>query len=261
MSQEKIRKHKVYDHPIIGMIVGMILVGLSYILVMGIVNPLLGENNTVATSFAKIIIMMIFLLFHQFYFRDELKDLFKIKGLKKGILLGWSILLVSAIIFIVNHLLGGEPIGSVPYAILCGFVPGLSEEVIFRIIPLSIVMRKIKDKNKLLVPCLITSLPFGIIHLANIFVGADVGSSIIQMLYAIAIGILLAGIYVKTKNMWAIVFLHSLQDIVSFLSVSTQQSNGVLVESNNMVEIIVLLCFTITFYINAIYVWRNLLKK
>lgn len=83
MSQEKIRKHKVYDHPIIGMIVGMILVGISYILVMGIVNPLLGENNTVATSFAKIIIMMIFLLFHQFYFRDELKDLFKIKGLKK----------------------------------------------------------------------------------------------------------------------------------------------------------------------------------
>lgn len=262
MSQEKIRKHKIYDHPIIGTIVGMILAIIAYSLLIGLILPIFVEkNNTVATSFARIIGMMIFLLFHQFYFRDELKDLFKIKGLKKGILLGWSILIVSSIIFIVNHVLGGEPMGSVPYAILCGIVPGLSEEVVFRIIPLSIAMRKIKDNNKLLVPCLITSLPFGLMHLANIFVGADTGASIIQMLYAIAIGMLLAGIYVKTKNMWSIVFLHSLQDIVSFLSVSSQQNNGVLVESNSTIEIVILLCFTITFYINAIYVWRNILKK
>ncbi len=256
---QKSRKHIVYDHPFVGMIVGLILVGLVYILFLGVINPLLGEDNEVAKSIAQIIFMMLVLLFHQFWFGNELKDLFKTSNLKKGILLGWSMLTVSTIVLISN-LFSGEAIGSIPYAILCGIVPGVTEEVVFRIIPLSIAMRKLEDKKKLLVAGILTSLPFSVIHLANILVGADTVSSIIQMCYAFAIGLLLAGIYIQTKNMWAIVFLHSLQDIVSFVTVSSQQNGGVLVESVNMIEIAILLCFTIAFYINAFYVWRSYLK-
>lgn len=44
MSQEKIRKHKIYDHPIIGTIVGMILAIIAYSLLIGLILPIFVEK-------------------------------------------------------------------------------------------------------------------------------------------------------------------------------------------------------------------------
>ncbi len=259
-TQIKIKKHRIYDHPIIGAIVGMILTLLAYILLIGIAKVIYPSDTDIAASIRSIIAASICLLFHAFYFRGDIQNFFKVKGFKKGFLLGWSIIAV-ALISLVDDFIEQEQLGSVIVALISGLAPGLSEETIFRIIPLSIAMRKLEDKKKLLIPCIITSLPFGLLHLANIFMGADVTSSIIQVLYAIAIGILLAGIYVRTKNMWAIIGLHTFMDFIASLSQSMQDSGGILTESVNTASIIILLCFTIAFYINAIGVWRTNLKK
>ena len=249
------RKHIIFDRTIPGMLVSMALAALTYILCAAVGNQIFGAASFMA-DLIQIPVLFFCLLVHRLWFHGELHGFFRVKGLKKGILLGWSMLLVAAIVAL-NKVFGGEELGSLPYALFLGLIPGFSEEVLFRVLPLSIAMRQETVRRNPLFVCFLPGVLFGIIHSANVLIGADPIGTLLQVVYAIAIGILLAGIYVRTGNMWAVIFLHSIVDAASFLTKRMQQAGGVLTDSNNILEIIILVLFTIAFYINALLVLRK----
>ncbi len=102
---------------------------------------------------------------------------------------------------------------------------------------------------------------FGLVHAFNVLIGADPVSTMLQVLYAVGMGLLFGGLYLLTGNLWVTVILHSFLDFASFMSASGQEAGGVLKESNNWLSNVVILIYTVLIYINAFLIWRKMKEK
>ena len=242
------------NHPVIGTVITLVLALMYYFIAIAVAGVLTRSKEGTLFELTKLVLLTPLLFLHQFRHRTELPRFFSPAGTARGVKLGWSMLLVGAIVA-VNNLLSGE-IGNIPYAFFCGFVPGFSEEVVFRILPLSLTFQRSRDPKLLLKVSLASSLCFGLIHGANLLVGAASISTLLQISYAIGIGMLLAGIYLKTGSFWPCIILHTWQDATSYFSRRMQESGGVLSHDYGIVEIIIMLAFTIAFYVNAVMVFK-----
>lgn len=260
------RRHPVFDdHPIAGMLISMVLVGIFGLIISAVVRGIFGINsgnenelgNQLIECAAIIFGAAVCLLFHRFWFRGEIKGFFRLNGLGRGLMLGWSIFAVCLIIIICNYVISDNQIGNIPAALILGAAPGIREETLVRLIPLSIAMRQPCKKRMLPIACCLTSVLFGVLHLINLLAGADFVSTLLQVLYATGIGLTFAGIYLCTGNIWITMLLHTLMDSVSYLNVGMQESGGVLTGSNTASELAVLIVFTVLFYINAVTVLRK----
>ena len=258
MSKEK----KVYKRPFLRMVLAFILYTMLFLCIVVIADIALGIakitlNGDLASSLTTIagalIAIMIFYLRH----RKNMPGFFTFKSTGSGLLMGWSLILVPLGIAFIN-IIAGMPFGDPLVAVISGLAPGLSEEIIFRIIPLSFVKSYCGEKKKaILATFIFTGILFGAVHGANLLAGSDLYGTAFQVLYAVAVGLLLAGIYLRTGNIWTIILLHSFVDIMSFMFESTQQSGGIIKESISAPSVIVTLAYTAIFYINAIMVFRK----
>lgn len=131
----------------------------------------------------------------------------------------------------------------------------------FRIIPISAAMKSRKREQLVLPVFLFTGLSFGLIHSVNLFAGADLISTLVQVLYATGVGFLFAAIYMRTGNMWITIFLHTLNDAIDFLSLNLQTSGGVLTDTPDTSGLIGLLLFAALYYVNAFYIFRSCRRK
>ncbi|MFX1445655.1 MAG: lysostaphin resistance A-like protein [Promethearchaeota archaeon] len=96
-------------------------------------------------------------------------------------------------------------------------IPGIWEEVAFRGIVLTILLKKYSEKKAII----IDGLLFGAMHFLNIIGGADVGSTIVQVAYATTLGFAFAYMYIKTESLIPCIIAHYLIDAVNplFLNV------------------------------------------
>ena len=76
----------------------------------------------------------------------------------------------------------------------------LFEEVVFR----GIILNDIKRRHNCLVAVIVSSVVFGLIHL-----------NIVQSISATLIGVILAYVFLATKSIWAVIFLHFLHNASS----------------------------------------------
>ncbi len=95
------------------------------------------------------------------------------------------------------------------YAILCLGV-GFFEEMAFRgcVFPI-ILQRRGNTWKDVFVSTVFSSLIFGVVHIVNLFVGADIVSVILQIGYSFLIGGMCSVILIKTHNIWYCVILHA----------------------------------------------------
>lgn len=91
---------------------------------------------------------------------------------------------------------------------ICMICVGFFEELIFR----SFLMKAIMNKNEIL-SVVISGILFGVIHLLNIFTGADILSTIIQVFYATAFGLMCSVFFYKTNNIIPCIVCHSLSNV------------------------------------------------
>ena len=102
--------------------------------------------------------------------------------------------------------------------ILYVFGIALLEELIFRGVAIMVIGDLLKGKkHKPLLTALFSSLLFSLFHLTNLFVGADIGSVILQCLYTFLIGGMLAVTMLKGGNVWLCVLIHALFDFGGLL--------------------------------------------
>ena len=238
---------------------GVIIVDLVATMVMyGSLDHVKVNNLGLVNTGTELLGFVIVLLLFWLIFRKDLRGFFNVRRFGVSLLLGWSILVVTAFILLSSIL--EQDYGNFGAALLMGMRPGIGEEVLFRVIPICLVMRS-KDRERLIVPAIaFTSILFGMVHGINIFSGADPISTLFQITYASCIGFLFAVIYLKTGNMWITMFLHTIMDTASFLSASTQSEGGVLTQGVDVASVVFLLVCTVLFFANAFSLFRKTSK-
>ena len=103
--------------------------------------------------------------------------------------------------------------------VLCMLSVGLTEELIFRGLITRILYAKYgRNPVGVWLSVLLSSLLFGLIHLSNAIGGVELGSVLIQVVGASALGICLSAIYLRTGSFWTVVLLHAYMDFCGLVS-------------------------------------------
>ena len=102
-----------------------------------------------------------------------------------------------------------EPLDFVLFTLHCISV-GLFEEVVFRGVIFYLLASSFsKDKKGVLKTVVFSSILFGVSHLLNLFGGANVGATLLQVGYTVLTGGLFAFAFIQTKNILVPAFIHA----------------------------------------------------
>ena len=208
---------KILDRPIVSTVAFLALdfiIMAFFILIFEkifkFIVPSLGD--VVINSITTIIVAIVFLLIYMRYMRDKLQNLISTKNLKFAL-----ILIIPSVITLIFNLVSNVVEGHLVFnyiVIIAGIAPGFIEELVFRGFIISNLMRLRKNKNlSIYLIVALSAIPFGLIHIVNIVVGANVSYSILQSFFAICLGIILAAVYLRTGNLIGSIIIHSLIDI------------------------------------------------
>lgn len=129
----------------------------------------------------------------------------------------WIFVAIYVIISILRNLLGiftmpngWQQIDLSFHAIMTPVMAGITEEVIFRLIPLTLMLRYQRDSRRLKVAVFVTSFVFGAWHLFN---GGGI-SSVLQSIFAGLMGIFYAAVFLRTGSVVLPASLHFFFDLM-----------------------------------------------
>ena len=112
---------------------------------------------------------------------------------------------------------GGVPFGTLPLSsILMAIMAGVSEEVCFREVGISYLARQWRDENKIIPMALIPAVAFSLTHLTNFGEMSNIGMLLAQVLLTVLFGIFFSAVYLRTGNIWPLIIVHSLHDLLAF---------------------------------------------
>jgi len=151
---------------------------------------------------------------------------FRKEGIGKGILFGWLFIIVGVYNFMLSSVnfvkssISFPSIEKIVFYTLIMFCIGIFEEVLFRGIILNNMLNKWGDnKTGIIKSVVLSSLIFGLGHFVNLVVfPALIIRTISQIVYTSLHGILYAGIYLRSKNIWAVIILHAVFDWLVLIS-------------------------------------------
>lgn len=127
---------------------------------------------------------------------------------------------------------------------------GFNEEIYFRGIVYNFLL--VKGRKTAII---VSSIIFGILHLANAFNGKSFIYLILQMIFAFLVGFVLAEIISITKSLWLLIIWHATHDYIASIGN----------EDFDMRTIIILVLQVLILLIYAIYMWKvgekNTFKK
>jgi len=146
------------------------------------------------------------------------KNDFKFKNIGKGLLLGWIVFVLSAVMVLFSFLNRSEyfikpdPLFLLT-VILFPLSTGLLEEVIFRGIVLKILLRKTGSTKKGIISAFIISAAlFAVVHLIHLIWKNPIDVTG-DLLFAIAGGMFLGAVYLRTKTLIVPILLHWLMNL------------------------------------------------
>lgn len=142
------------------------------------------------------------------------------KGTLKGVAFGWYSVLFAVGLLCVNLMFADMQLvfHFWPFVIMLGvaFSTSFFEEVLVRGFALHVLLGTDTSPKNIQKACFVSSAIFGAAHFLNLATGADLASTIGQVIYATFIGALLAAVYVRSKTLWAPIVLHAIIDFSSF---------------------------------------------
>lgn len=94
---------------------------------------------------------------------------------------------------------------------------GLAEEVCFRgLVTNLLAQHYAKNRRGIYFTVFVSGAIFGVMHLINIFAGASLMGTFIQVVATIGMGWFFSAVYLRTGNIWVVIFLHAFQNFVAF---------------------------------------------
>lgn len=164
------------------------------------------------TAFSAVLIILIISLKRVSYY-----GLTKVVNPKKYLYFLPLVLIVSV------NLWNGININNKPYEIIFHILTmlniGFIEEIIFRGF-----LFKMMEKDNVKVAIAVNSLSFGIGHIVNLFNGAELVPTLIQICCAISIGYLFVIIFYKSKSVVPCIIAHSLYNSLSIFNIDNTLS-------------------------------------
>lgn len=105
---------------------------------------------------------------------------------------------------------------SIVFYILNMLNVGFIEEIIFRGF-----LFKMMEKDNLRKAIIVSSITFGVGHIINLFIGAELIPTLLQICYATSIGYLFVTIFYKSKSLVPCIITHSIMNALSLFNVET----------------------------------------
>lgn len=192
----------------------LIIYGFAGNLLIYSINYFPYGTSVISQAILAILVLIVLLIFKNGYIFNEKKE-----SLKTGLFYGLFFLVTSAI-FILIYSSGFKNVFAVLNLFLLSLLVGISEEFLCRGFLLNEFLERYGNTKKgIWFSIIVSSIIFGLMHFSNIFTNNQpVFMTITQVINAIAIGLLFALIYYKTKNIWTVVILHGLWDFSLLLS-------------------------------------------
>ncbi len=233
MDNQKTRQHKfVEKFPVVAAILMAIFWMLLFEIIEVIINfgiHMVISGYDVATGPVGLFAgAAITLVLYKWWFRPEFEGMLK-GDLPLGFLLGLIELGYVLISYIPNLIDGSFSIKPLTLTILfVSLTAGIKEEVVFRGVIISTLMRQWKDRNLFRQAALVSGIVFGLIHAANIFAGADPLQTLFQVIGSVSVGFIFAAVYLRTGSILPCMFYHALHDIIAIACESNVSENGIM---------------------------------
>lgn len=167
-------------------------------------------------AFLHLSIALLVIIMMKELYKGDFSFNFRTKNLWKGFLLG-----CPAYVWMFGNLFDEQLTGPFyPETLLMIFAAalmfGFYEEVLMRGFLVGHMMRHWQnDPRRIAKTVLVSSLFFGLIHLGNLIYG-DVLGTLLQVIYSAAAGVFFAAVYLRTKNLWTVIILHTGVDFSAF---------------------------------------------
>ncbi len=233
MDNQKTRQHKfVEKFPVVAAILMAIFWMLLFEIIEVIINfgiHMVISGYDVATGPVGLFAgAAITLVLYKWWFRPEFEGMLK-GDLPLGFLLGLIELGYVLISYAPNLIDGSFSIKPLTLTILfVSLTAGIKEEVVFRGVIISTLMRQWKDRNLFRQAALVSGIVFGLIHAANIFAGADPLQTLFQVIGSVSVGFIFAAVYLRTGSILPCMFYHALHDIIAIACESNVSENGIM---------------------------------
>ena len=191
-------------------------------LIILIISSLFKFDNNAVMGFDKLIAdIIITIICYVLILKLRIKKTagFSKKGFLKGLILGIPFIIIGIASVIFSN--SGTDLQSIKHISIFNtllftlnmlFV-GINEEIWMRGLILNGLIRKYKE-NSIWKAIIISSLIFGVVHLSNIFFVEPL-ILLVQVINAMCGGILFATIFIKSKNIYSVIFIHALTDWIS----------------------------------------------
>ena len=233
MNSQKTRQHKfVEKFPVVAAILMAIFWMLLFEIIEVIINfgiHMVISGYDVATGPVGLFAgAAITLVLYKWWFRPEFEGMLK-GDLPLGFLLGLIELGYVLISYVPNLIDGSFSIKPLTLTILfVSLTAGIKEEVVFRGVIISTLMRQWKGRNLFRQAALVSGIVFGLIHAANIFAGADPLQTLFQVIGSVGVGFIFAAVYLRTGSILPCMFYHALHDIIAIACESNVSENGIM---------------------------------
>ena len=233
MNSPKTRQHKfVEKFPVVAAILMAIFWMLLFEIIEVIINfgiHMVISGYDVATGPVGLFAgAAITLVLYKWWFGPEFEGMLK-GDLPLGFLLGLIELGYVLISYVPNLIDGSFSIKPLTLTILfVSLTAGIKEEVVFRGVIISTLMRQWKDRNLFRQAALVSGIVFGLIHAANIFAGADPLQTLFQVIGSVSVGFIFAAVYLRTGSILPCMFYHALHDIIAIACESNVSENGIM---------------------------------
>lgn len=234
------KKRKLPDRPILFGIACLLLTDLcSYVLGtvisflltpllrrVGIVNAsdLLTQAKQVSNVIYMITPILAIIVMYVFYRRDQnngYQGAIKVRG--KNCLDVWICIGFFVVAFIARffHGLLTTPDGfnKINYglaALPLHICAGIAEEIVYRGVPVAVMMRGKPDSKRIYKVFIVTSILFSVMHLVN---GYGAGDTFVQLIATFIMGMFWGGIYLRTGSILITIVFHFLYDVFSTMLV------------------------------------------
>ena len=202
---------------------------LKMVIVFLIINTLVMISSTIIASsslfsrygediivevFYSILVLIVMLLFNNSYVFTDKKE-----GFWKSVTLAVPMLVVSFINFGTGIVEAqSASLDKLLNVLILSIFVGIAEEFLCRgWLQNEFIERFSHNKKEIVISIILSSFVFGSIHFTNI-IDQTILETILQVINAISLGMLLGAIYYKTKNIWAVIFLHAFYDFAIFLN-------------------------------------------
>lgn len=136
------------------------------------------------------------------------------------------------------------------------------EEIVFRGILFSLLCERFsKDKKGFIRAFVLSCVIFALAHLFNLFAGAGIGDTLLQVCYTLLTGGLFAFAFIKTKNILSAIITHAVYNFSGLLLSQTGLGTGIVFDLGTTITMLIVSLAVGVFVLYSLYKYSEEERK